>query len=118
MMSDDFNRVKSQIGRRIALGGLILAVAFWLAGSLVPDSLSLVGIVRFVLVVGFIGGVIYMAFRIGARQTRVKSMQFGAPKNNATIYFGDGSDFDQVAIDLYQVLPTSHLLRPDFLPVR
>lgn len=62
-MSDSFNQVKSQIGRRIFFGGLILVVVWVLAGSIVPSVL--VGAVRIALVIAFLGGVVYMAIRMG-----------------------------------------------------
>ena len=62
-MSDSFNQVKSRIGRRMIFGGLILAVAWVVASSILPSSL--VGVVRFVLVIAFLGGVVYMALRMG-----------------------------------------------------
>ena len=62
-MSDSFNQVKSQIGRRMVLGGVILVVVWVLAGSVLPSAV--VGAVRVVLVIAFLGGVIYMAVRMG-----------------------------------------------------
>ena len=80
MMTDPFNRVKSQIGRYITLAGLILAMTWWLAGSILPSSL--VGLSRFVLVIAFLAGVIYLAFRMGGGvlKKRRTGMQLYAAK--------------------------------------
>ena len=62
-MSDSFNQVKSQIGRRMVLGGVILVVAWVVASSVLPSPL--IGAARIVLVIAFLGGVVYMALRMG-----------------------------------------------------